>query len=86
MQLVLDPIMDITTPEAKVTIIRELREPGAERIWYIADAMRHGMIVERYLSLTNIDRWFLVQIEEFIRRSNKLRRVWLVLNARLYAS
>ncbi|AGH45261.1 carbamoyl-phosphate synthase large subunit [Paraglaciecola psychrophila] len=62
----LDSIIDITTPEAKTTIVRELREPGAERIWYIADAMRMGMSVDEIFELTNIDRWYLVQIEELI--------------------
>ena len=39
----LDSIIDINDPEARNVIVRELREPGAERIWYIADAMRMGM-------------------------------------------
>ncbi|MGJ8682436.1 carbamoyl-phosphate synthase large subunit [Paraglaciecola sp.] len=68
----LDSIIDINDPEAKNTIIRELREPGAERIWYIADAMRMGMSVEEIFNLTNIDRWYLVQIEELIILENKL--------------
>ena len=62
----LDSIIDINAPEAKTTIIRELREPGAERIWYIADAIRMGMSVDEIFELTNIDRWYLVQIEELI--------------------
>jgi carbamoyl-phosphate synthase large subunit len=62
----LDSIIDITAPEAKGKIIRELREPGAERIWYIADAIRMGMSVDEIFELTNIDRWYLVQIEELI--------------------
>jgi carbamoyl-phosphate synthase large subunit len=62
----LDSIIDITAPEAKTKIIRELREPGAERIWYIADAIRMGMTVNEIFELTNIDRWYLVQIEELI--------------------
>ena len=62
----LDSIIDVTAPKAKTTIIRELREPGAERIWYIADAIRMGMSVDEIFELTNIDRWYLVQIEELI--------------------
>ncbi|GAA0853205.1 carbamoyl-phosphate synthase large subunit [Aliiglaciecola litoralis] len=62
----LNPIIDINDPEAENIIIRELREPGAERIWYIADAIRMGMSVEELFHLTNIDRWYLVQIEELI--------------------
>ena len=37
-----NPIVALDDPKAKEKIIRELREPGAERIWYIADAMRHA--------------------------------------------
>ena len=62
----LDPIIDINDPEARNIIVRELREPGAERIWYIADAMRMGMSVDEIFELTNIDRWYLVQIEELV--------------------
>jgi carbamoyl-phosphate synthase large subunit len=62
----LDSIIDINDPESKAIIVRELREPGAERIWYIADAMRMGMSVDQIFKLTNIDRWYLVQIEELI--------------------
>ena len=62
----LDPIVDLHDPNAKNIIIRELREPGAERIWYIADAMRMGMSVDEIFNLTNIDPWYLVQIEELV--------------------
>jgi carbamoyl-phosphate synthase large subunit len=62
----LDPIIDINDPEAENKIIRELREPGAERIWYIADAVRMGMSVDELFNLTNIDRWYLVQIEDLV--------------------
>lgn len=62
----LDSIIDISDPESKSVILRELREPGAERIWYIADAMRMGMSVDEIFTLTNIDRWYLVQIEDLI--------------------
>ena len=62
----LDSIVDINDPASEKIIIRELREPGAERIWYIGDAFRMGMTVEQVYNLTNIDPWYLVQIEELI--------------------
>ncbi|MCC2615286.1 carbamoyl-phosphate synthase large subunit [Aestuariibacter halophilus] len=68
----LDPIIDINEPECKNRIIRELREPGAERIWYIGDAFRLGMTVDEVFELTNIDRWFLVQLEELILLEQKM--------------
>ncbi|MEN9374161.1 MAG: carbamoyl phosphate synthase large subunit [Pseudomonadota bacterium] len=46
---------------------KELGEPGPERIWYVGDAFAQGMSVEEVFSLTKIDRWFLVQIEQLIQ-------------------
>jgi len=45
---------------------QELRLPGADRIWYVADAMRHGISVDEIAELSNIDRWFLVQIYDLV--------------------
>lgn len=73
----LDSIIDYTDPENKATIIRELREPGAERIWYVADAFRMGMDIEELFSLTNIDRWFLVQIEDLVKEEQNVAELSL---------
>ena len=63
-----DPIIDLSSEDAHEKIIRELKEPGAERIWYIGDAFRHGMDLEAVFKLTNVDPWFLVQIEDLIKQ------------------
>lgn len=63
----LDSIVDVTDPASKDKIVRELREPGAERIWYIGDAFRMGMTVEEVFAITCIDRWYLVQLEDIIK-------------------
>jgi carbamoyl-phosphate synthase large subunit len=73
----LDSIIDYTDPENKAAIIRELREPGAERIWYVADAFRMGMDIEELFSLTNIDRWFLVQIEDLVKEEQNVAELSL---------
>ena len=62
-----DPIIDLSAEDAHDRIIHELKEPGAERIWYIADAFRNGMDIEAIFKLTNIDPWFLVQIEDIVK-------------------
>jgi carbamoyl-phosphate synthase large subunit len=49
------------------TVRRELTIPGAERLWYVADAFRLGMTVDEIFDVCNIDRWFLVQIEELMQ-------------------
>lgn len=71
----LTPILDLDDPDARTKIIYELREPGAERIWYIGDAFRMGMTIDEVFDLTNIDRWYLVQIEELIQLEALVARI-----------
>ncbi|OCF98090.1 carbamoyl phosphate synthase large subunit [Gilliamella sp. wkB195] len=69
-----DPKIDNYDDEKNLSKIRyELQEAGAERIWYIADAFRAGFSLDEIFTLTNIDRWFLVQIEELISLENQLK-------------
>ena len=82
----LEPVGD--AEEAEPRLVQELRVPGAERIWYIADAFRFGFSLDRIYALTRIDRWFLAQIEELVglekgiarrgarKRTRKLVRDW----------
>ncbi|MCY4531048.1 MAG: carbamoyl-phosphate synthase large subunit [Gammaproteobacteria bacterium] len=51
---------------------KELRVPGADRIRYLADAMRHGMTLDEVQELTGIDPWFLVQIEDLVRQEAQI--------------
>ncbi|MBE0399981.1 carbamoyl-phosphate synthase large subunit [Halomonas sp. FME1] len=62
----LDPIITDFTPENMAIIQGELQAAGAERIFYVADAMRAGMSVDEVFALTNIDPWFLVQLEDLV--------------------
>ncbi len=73
-----DPILDFEEDdEAHNKLVYELREPGAERIWYIGDAFRAGMSVEEVFHLTNVDRWYLTQIEEIIELESLVNRIGL---------
>jgi carbamoyl-phosphate synthase large subunit len=47
-------------------ICRKLRQPNAERIFYIGDAFRAKLDIEMVHDLTKIDRWFLHNIKEII--------------------
>lgn len=47
-------------------IYRKLKQPNAERIFYIGDAFRAGLDIEIIHDLTKIDRWFLHNIKEII--------------------
>ncbi|HET7127069.1 MAG TPA: carbamoyl-phosphate synthase large subunit, partial [Lysobacter sp.] len=49
---------------------RELKEPGPERIFHLADAFRAGMGVEEVHALSFVDPWFLDQVEELIEAEN----------------
>ena len=60
-------LVDLGAEGARDLIRRELRQPGAERIWYLGDAFRAGMSVDDVHVDSRIDPWFLVQIEELIR-------------------
>ncbi|MGY4516174.1 carbamoyl-phosphate synthase large subunit [Lysobacter sp. HA18] len=64
----LDPTgLDLSSNEDMATLRRELKEPGAERMFHIGDAFRAGMSVEDIHALSHVDRWFLDQIEEIVQ-------------------
>ena len=44
----------------------KLRIPTAERLWYVAQAIREGMQVEKIHELTGIDCWFLHNIRQIV--------------------
>jgi carbamoyl-phosphate synthase large subunit len=63
----LDPTgLDLVNEDDLRTLRRELKEPGPERIFHIADAFRAGMSVEDVHALSFVDPWFLDQVEELI--------------------
>src|SRR5690606_24265719 len=70
-----DPMVDVNDPEARGKVIRELKEPGAERIFYIADAFRLGMTVHEVFELTRIDEWYLIQIEEIVLLEDEVQKL-----------
>jgi carbamoyl-phosphate synthase large subunit len=55
-----------TTKVILDTIYRKLKQPNAERIFYIGDAFRARVDLEKIYDLTKIDRWFLHNIKEII--------------------
>ncbi|MDR2220338.1 MAG: carbamoyl-phosphate synthase large subunit [Methylobacillus sp.] len=54
-------------------IVTELGEPGPERIWYVGDAFRAGMSIDEVYGHSAIDPWFLVQIEDIVKREQALK-------------
>ena len=53
-------------------ITHEMRFPGPDRLWYVADAFRFGMSIDQVFDICKIDRWFLAQIEDLVRIEQEL--------------
>ncbi|ODU09771.1 MAG: carbamoyl phosphate synthase large subunit [Rubrivivax sp. SCN 71-131] len=47
-------------------IVDEIGNPGPDRLLYLADAFRVGMSLDEVFEETEIDPWFLAQIEEIV--------------------
>lgn len=58
--------LDLGNEDDLQTLRRELKAPGPERLFFVADAFRAGMSVDEIYALSFIDHWFLDQIEEII--------------------
>jgi carbamoyl-phosphate synthase large subunit len=50
----------------------DIRNPGAERLWYLADGFRAGFTLDEMHELSGIDPWFLVQIQDIVREEQAL--------------
>lgn len=61
-----EPVLDLEGEEANARLMKELRNPSSDRLWYVGDAFRAGMSVDEIYKLSGIDPWFLVQIEDLI--------------------
>ncbi|MFA0922524.1 carbamoyl-phosphate synthase large subunit [Xanthomonas fragariae] len=69
----LDPTgLDLSSEDDIAALKRELKAPGPERLFYVADAFRAGMTVADVYALSFIDPWFLDQIEELISHEQQL--------------
>ncbi|NQZ54279.1 MAG: carbamoyl-phosphate synthase large subunit, partial [Piscirickettsiaceae bacterium] len=69
----LTEITDLAADDVADTLRRELRLPGSDRLWYVADAFRYGFSYDEIQQLTKIDPWFLVQIQEIVEIENDLK-------------
>ena len=68
----LTPKIDsLDTEDDRAGLEQELRMAGAERLWYVADAFRQGFSLDEVGSLTGIDPWFLVQIEDLVHEEGR---------------
>ena len=59
----------------KDEIIKELREPGPDRLWYLGDAFRIGLSLDEIFQHSKIDPWFLYQIKDLIETEEKVKEM-----------
>ena len=69
----LTEITDLEGDDTAEMLRRELRLPGSDRLWYLADAFRYGFSFNEIQSLSYIDPWFLIQVEELVAIENDLK-------------
>ena len=68
-----EKVLSLTTDAEKDQLRLELRNPGPDRLWYVADAMRHGYTIDDVAKITGIDPWFLAQIADLIETEQSIR-------------
>ncbi|MDB4945793.1 MAG: Carbamoyl-phosphate synthase large chain [Labilithrix sp.] len=65
-------------PSSHEELVRALRTvipvPTADRLFYVADAMRAGITTAEIHDLTKIDPWFLAQIERIVKAEERIAR------------
>ena len=70
----LDEILELPLSETQRDELRqEIRIPGADRLRYVADAVRAGFDIDELQSITGIDPWFLAQIDDLVRTEADVR-------------
>ena len=74
----LNEIVDsVETDAEKDKLRQELRIPGADRLRYVADAIRHGFTFDDVAKVTGIDPWFLAQIQDLLDTEALIREMSL---------
>src|SRR5580765_3857151 len=59
--------------EESLRIVHEkLKQPNAQRLWYLGDGYRLGMTTDEIFQLSAIDPWFLEKIREIIATENEI--------------
>jgi carbamoyl-phosphate synthase large subunit len=56
-------------------IVKELREPGPNRIWFVGDAFRAGLSIDDVFQHSKIDPWFLHQINDLIAAEQEIKKI-----------
>ena len=59
-------LQSLLADEEKSVMLGYLQEPTPDRLWYIADAFRQGLTLEKIHEESRVDPWFLAQIRELV--------------------
>jgi carbamoyl-phosphate synthase large subunit len=70
-------VTSAATDAERDALRQELRIPGADRIRYVADALRLGFTFDDVAEVSGIDRWFLAQIADLIETEQVIREAGL---------
>ncbi len=68
----LDEKIDPNRADVEEKILCELRHPGPDRLWYVADGFRQGLSFSDIFDASKIDPWFLMQIEDLVLTEKSL--------------
>ncbi|MBI2180231.1 MAG: carbamoyl-phosphate synthase large subunit [Deltaproteobacteria bacterium] len=67
----------LVSPERREEALRvvgeKLRNPNAQRLWYLGDAFRLGMTIDVIHQLTSFDPWFLEKIREIVETESEIQ-------------
>jgi len=55
-------------------ILAKLKDPGADRIFMLKDAITKGVPMTSIEKITRIDRWYLEQIYDLVKTENEIKR------------
>ena len=53
---------------------RLIHEPGPDRLWQLAEALRAGLSIDEAYALTSIDPWFLEHIDALVKEDESARK------------
>mgnify|MGYP001417569576 FL=1 len=67
-----EPQMLVSDEDSRSELVDRLTNPGADRIWYVADAVRAGFELEEIYGYSGIDPWFLVEMADIIKWESRL--------------
>ena len=65
-------LSNVSWNELLGVVHEKLKQPNAQRLWYLGDAYRLGMTTEEIFDLSAIDPWFLEKIREIIATESEI--------------